>query len=137
MTRFNLSIKILTVMLLITGIAILARQTRACSSCDSHRTMLSQNDQNMNNMNNQNMNNMNMNQDNTAQPQRVPQGYALSPVSNTQVKITKDTPYTIIGDRRFYFASEQEKQEFLQDPQKYMNSMLPENSNTPPATKEE
>ncbi len=134
MTRFNLSIKILTVMLLVTAIAIFAERTRACSSCDAHRIMLSQNDQDMNN---QNMNNMNMNNNNAGQQQIVPQGYALSPVSNTQVKITKDTPYTIIGDRRYYFASDQEKQEFLQDPQKYMNSMLPGKGNTPPPAKPE
>ncbi len=131
MTRFNLAVKMLTVTLLITGIAILARQTRACSSCNSHGIMLSQNDQNMNNMN---MNNMNMQGNNTDQPQNVPRGYALSPVSHVQVKITNDTPYTIYGDRRFYFASEQEKQEFLQDPQKYLNSILPGNQNNPSST---
>jgi YHS domain-containing protein len=134
MTKFNLSIKILTVMLLVTGIAIVAQKTRACSSCDTRGIMLSQNDQNMNNMN---MNNMNMKDNNAGQLQRVPQGYAVSPVSNTQVKITKDTPYTIMGDRKYYFASDQEKKEFLQDPQKYINSMLPGNGNTPPPAKAE
>ena len=132
MTKFNLSVKILTVMLLVTGIALLARQTRACSSCDSHGIMLSQNDQNMNNMNMKGMNNMNMTGNNTAPPQVVPRGYALSPVSHTQVKITKDTPFTIMGDRKFYFASDQEKQEFLQDPQKYIGNMIPGKVNPPP-----
>ena len=129
MTKFNLSIKILTVMLLVTGIALIARQTRACSSCDSRGMMLSQNDRNMNNMN---MNNMNMQGNNTAPPQSVPRGYALSPVSHTQVKITKDTPFTIMGDRKYYFASDQEKQEFLQDPKKYMDNMIPKRVNPPP-----
>ena len=132
MTKFNLSVKILTVMLLVTGIALLARQTRACSSCDSHGIMLSQNDQNMNNMNMKGMNNMNMNGNTAAPPQDVPRGYALSPVSHTQVKITKDTPFTIMGDRKFYFASDQEKQEFLQDPKKYMDNMIPGKVNPPP-----
>ena len=134
MTKFNLSVKILTVMLLITGIALLARQTRACSSCDSNGIVLCQNDQNMNNMN---MKGMNMNGNNAVQPQDIPRGYALSPVSHTQVKITKDTPFTIMGDRKFYFASEQEKREFLQDPQRYINSMLPGNGDSQPPAKAE
>ena len=129
MTKFNLSVKIMTVMLLVTGIALLARQTRACSSCDPHGVMLSQNDQNMNDMN---MKGMNMDGNNAVQPQDIPRGYALSPVSNTKVKITKDTPFTIIGDRKFYFASDQEKQEFLQDPQKYISNIMPKKGNKLP-----
>ncbi len=136
MTKFNLSVKILTVMLLVTGIALLARQTRACDSCNTHGIMLSQNDQNMNNMNMKGTDTMNMNGNNAAQPQDVPRGYALSPVSHTQVKITKDTPFTIMGDRKFYFASDQEKQEFLQDPQKYIGNIMPGKGNKPPAANE-
>jgi YHS domain-containing protein len=41
-------------------------------------------------------------------------------VSHKQIKITKNTPFTVIADRKYYFASEQEKQEFLQNPQKYL-----------------
>lgn len=133
MTKFNLSIKLLAVLLLVTGIALLARQTRACSSCDSNRIMLSQNDQNMNM---HGTDTMNMDGNNSDQPQVVQRGYALSPVSHTQVKITKDTPFTIIGDRKFYFASDQEKQEFLQDPQKYIGKMIPGKGNPPPASNE-
>ncbi len=121
-------------MLLVTAIAIFVQKTRACSSCDTRGIMLSQNDQNMNNMN---MKNMNMNDNNAGQLQRIPQGYSVSPVSNTQVKITKDTPFTIYKDRKFYFASDQEKKEFLQDPQKYLSNMLPGKGNTPPPAKPE
>ncbi len=136
MTKFNLSVKILTVMLLVTGIALLARQTRACDSCNSHGIMLSQNDRNMNNMNMKGTDTMNMNGNNAVQPQAVPRGYALSPVSHTRVKITKDTPFTIMGDRKFYFASDQEKQEFLQDPQKYIGDIMSGEGNKPPARNE-
>ena len=133
MTKFNLSVKIVTVMLLVTGIALLARQTRACSSCNPRGTMLSQNGQNMNNMNMKGTDTMKMNGNNAIQPQDVPRGYALSPVSHTQVKITKDTPFTIMGDRKFYFASDQEKQEFLQDPQKYISNIMPGKGDKLPA----
>jgi YHS domain. len=69
--------------------------------------MLSQNDQNMNNMN---MNNMNTNNDEMKPVEMIKKGYALSPVSHTEVKITENTPFTVYGDRKYYFASEQEKQ---------------------------
>lgn len=121
MTRFNLSVKILTVLLLITGIALLARQTRACSSCSQHPILLSENNQNRGTIN---RNTMNMSGNVANPPQGLPKGYALSPVSNTQVKITKDTPSALIADRKFYFASDQEKQEFLQDPEKYLKRMI-------------
>ncbi len=122
MTKFNLSLKMLAVMLLVTGIALLARQTRACSSCNTNPVLMSENTVNMNNMN---MNNTNMQGTNAPQPVMLPQGYALSPVSHTQIKITKDTPFVIIADRKYYFASDQEKQEFLRDPNKYLTMKPP------------
>jgi|YelNatPaOPRAMG01_1025707.scaffolds.fasta_scaffold00726_12 YHS domain-containing protein len=133
MVQFNLSTKILTIILLVTSIVIFAQRARACSSCDSYGMMLSQNDQNMNNMN---MNNMNTNNDEMKPVEMIKKGYALSPVSHTEVKITENTPFTVYGDRKYYFASEQEKQEFLQDPGKYINSMLPEKGNKPPVSHE-
>ncbi len=117
MTKFNLSLKMLAVMLLVTGIALLARQTRACNSCNTHPVLMSENTVNMNNMN---MNNTNMQGNNAPLPMKIPSGYALSPVSHTLVKITNNTPFVIMGDKKYYFASDQEKQEFLQNPKKYL-----------------
>lgn len=127
MTRFNLSIKILTVLLLISAIAIFAERSRACSACDPHGTgsiMLSQNDQGINNMN-------------TNQDQTQTEGYAVCPVCHMKVKITNDTPFTIYGDKKYYFDTEADKDAFLKDPKKYINSMPSGNeTNKPPVSGE-
>ncbi len=110
MTGFNLTIKLLTILLLVTAIAIFAERSRACSACDPHGVMISQNNESMDN----------------GQGQSGETRYAISPVSHVKVQLTKATPFTIYRDMKFYFASDQEKEQFLQDPQKYINS-----ANTP------
>lgn len=135
MRGFNLSIRILILMLLVTSIAVFAARTGACSSCKTcnsgHQLILSQNDRNMDNMNMGNMNNRE-----GGSEEIIKKGYALSPVSHTMVKITKDTPFTIYGDRKYYFVSEQEKEEFLQNPKKYLKDLVPETGNKPPESHE-
>ncbi len=127
MTRFNLSIKILTVMLLISAIAVFAERSRACSACNPHGTgsiMLSQNDQGIDTMN-------------TNQGQTPAEGYAVCPVCHMKFKITKDTPTALYGDKKYYFDTEADKDEFLKDPKKYINSMPSGNEmNKPPVSNE-
>ncbi|MGC9027724.1 MAG: hypothetical protein ACP5JP_09365, partial [bacterium] len=126
MTKLNLLVKILAVMLVATGISLFAGQAMACKSFNSKSMLLCQNSENMN------MDNMNMNHNNMESDKMIEKGYAISPVSHARVKITKDTPYTLYGDRKYYFTSEQEKQEFLQDPKKFINNTIPEEGNKPP-----
>lgn len=129
MKKFSLSIRILTGLVFMAFITIFAQQTNACNTYSSRNIMLSQNEQNMDhmNMNHMNMDHMNMN----TMPERVQKGYAISPVSHTQVKITANTPFVIYADRKYYFVSEQEKNEFLKDPQKYINNMTRKKVNNP------
>lgn len=104
MAKQSNAIKIFIILLAVSAIAVLADRARACSSCNTQYIMISQNDQNMSG----------------AQGQSDHTRYAISPVSHVRIQITKGTPYTLYKDRMLYFASEEEKAQFLQDPQKYL-----------------
>ncbi|MCL4557187.1 MAG: YHS domain-containing protein [Deltaproteobacteria bacterium] len=117
MTRLDLAARILALTLLTTSVALLVQRARACSSCDVKGVMISQNDQSMGNAGTKGTA-----VNNREQPQR---GYAVCPVCHMRFKITEDTPYVIYGDRKYYFDSEADKETFLSDPKKYINSMRP------------
>ncbi len=117
MTRPGLAARIATIALLATSVALLSQRARACSSCDAKGVMISQNDQRRGNTGAKGT------ATNTSeQPER---GYAVCPVCHMRFKITKDTPYVLYRDRKYYFDSEADKETFLSDPKKYINGMRP------------
>ncbi len=130
MTKTKMLVSILIVMFVVTAITVVTQMSKACQ-CGADSKVISMNMGDSNNMNGTGMKGMK-----TGNDGKLQRGYAICPVCHMKVKITKNTPFVVYGDRKYYFHTDEEKQEFLKDPQKYINSMKSRPVNKPPLSNE-